>query len=141
MRPPEAVFAEGWPKSITRSGLEPYYQIAKAVLGARPIPQNEDPRRRVVRADLFREVARKEGRDSQLCDINVFFGNDFDKPTPIGVQEKNRHGALQTSCVYCGECDVSCRSEEHTSELQSQSNLVRPLLLQNNQPSTPRRPP
>jgi len=63
-----------------------------------------------VRADLFREVARKEGRDSQLCDINVFFGNDFDKPTPIGVQEKNRYGALQTSCVYCGECDVGCNT-------------------------------
>ena len=110
MRPPEAVFAEGWPKSITRSGLEPYYQIAKAVLGARPMPQNGDPRRRVVRAELFREVARKEGRDSQLCDINVFFGNDFDKLTPIGVQEKNRYGALQTSCVYCGECDVGCNT-------------------------------
>jgi len=110
MRPPQAVFEEGWPKSITRSGLEPYYQVAKSVLGARPIPQNGDPRRRVVRAELFKEVAGKEGRDSQLCDINVFFGNDFNNPTPIGVQEKNRYGALQTSCVYCGECDVGCNT-------------------------------
>lgn len=110
MRPPDAVFAEGWPKSINRSSLEPYYEVAKAVLGARPIPQDGDPRRHVVRAELFREVAQKVGRDSQLCDINVFFGNDFNKPTPIGVQEKNRYGALQTSCVYCGECDVGCNT-------------------------------
>ena len=36
------------------------------------------------------------------------FGNDFDNPLPIGVQQKNRYGALQTSCVYCAECDVGC---------------------------------
>ncbi len=110
LEPPNEVFAEGWPKSINRASLEPYYRVAKAVLGARPIPQNGDPRRRVVRTELFKEVARKEGRDSRLVDINVFFGNDFDNPTPIGVQEKNRHGALQTSCVYCGECDVGCNT-------------------------------
>ncbi len=111
MQPPDEVFAQGWPKSINRASLEPYYRITKAVLGARPIPpENGDLRRKVVRAELFKEVAQKEGRNSQLCDINVFFGNDFDNPTPIGVQEKNRHGALQTSCVYCGECDVGCNT-------------------------------
>src|SRR3989442_6769312 len=111
MQPPDEVFAQGWPKSISRASLEPYYRITKAVLGARPIPpENGDLRRKVVRAELFKEVAQKEGRNSQLCDINVFFGNDFDNPTPIGVQEKNRHGALQTSCVYCGECDVGCNT-------------------------------
>jgi cholesterol oxidase len=41
-------------------------------------------------------------------DINVFFGNDFQKPLAIGEQETNRYAALQTSCVYCAECDIGC---------------------------------
>src|SRR2546430_12507010 len=33
-------------------------------------------------------------------------------------------------CVSCALCCLVCRSEEHTSELQSQSNLVCRLLLE-----------
>ena len=40
----------------------------------------------------------------------LFFGNDFDKPLAIGKQDENRYGALQTSCVYCAECDVGCNT-------------------------------
>ena len=42
------------------------------------------------------------------ADIAVFFGNNRLAPTPIGYQEMNRYGAVQTSCTYCGECDVGC---------------------------------
>src|SRR5258706_4518517 len=35
-----------------------------------------------------------------------------------------------TPIIACGRCD-SCRSEEHTSELQSLTNLVCRLLLEN----------
>jgi cholesterol oxidase len=108
MIPPEEVFDERWPSSCKREKLNPYYAIAKEVLGSRPIPVNDDPRRQIIRHGLFAEAAKKNGRDSQLVDINVFFGNDFQKPLPIGVQEKNRYGALQTSCVYCAECDIGC---------------------------------
>ncbi len=31
-------------------------------------------------------------------------------PTEIGAQELNRYGAQQTSCTYCGECDVGCNT-------------------------------
>lgn len=68
--------------------LQPYYAVAKQVLGARPIPQNDDPRRKIIRTGLFQNFAKADGHESQLLDINVFFGNDFDQPTPIGVQEK-----------------------------------------------------
>jgi cholesterol oxidase len=67
-----------------------------------------DPRREIQRTKLFQEVAKKNDRKSELVDINVFFGNDFRRPTPIGQQEPNRYGALQTSCVYCAECDIGC---------------------------------
>src|SRR5207244_12941726 len=102
MQPPDEVFAQGWPKSINRASLEPYYRITKAVLGTRPIPQNDEPRRKAVRAELFKELAQKEGRNAQRCKINVFFGNESDNPTHIGAQEKNRHGAVKT---HGEECD------------------------------------
>jgi cholesterol oxidase len=74
------------------------------------VPRNDDPRRRIVRTERFQEVAEKLGRSSKLTDINVYFGNDFANPLPIGEQDRNRYGALQTSCVYCGECDVGCNT-------------------------------
>jgi cholesterol oxidase len=110
LEPPEEVFDDRWPDTCKKSNLAPYYSVAKTVLGARPVPQNDDPRRRIVRTERFQEVAQKLGRPTKLTDINVFFGNDFDNPLPIGQQERNRYGALQTSCVYCAECDVGCNT-------------------------------
>lgn len=110
LEPPSQIFDQGWPSGFDRSRLDPYYAVAKSVLGARPIPQNDDPRRRILRAELFDKVAQHHGRPHRLVDINVFFGNDFATPTPIGHQECNRYGAVQTSCVYCGECDVGCNT-------------------------------
>src|SRR5215813_4276730 len=115
LEPPDAVFAQGWPKGLNKQTLQPYYQVVKSVLGARPIPQTVDPRRRIIRTDLFQQIAREEGRDSQLVDINVFFGNNFNDPLPMGVQDKNRYGALQTSCVYCAECDVGCNTHSKST--------------------------
>lgn len=108
MIPPEEIFDDRWPSSCKRSRLAPYYSITKEVLGSRPIPVDSDPRRRIIRQQLFANVANKNGRKSQLVDINVFFGNDFRQPLPIGQQDLNRYGALQTSCVYCAECDIGC---------------------------------
>ncbi|OQK17689.1 cholesterol oxidase [Methyloprofundus sedimenti] len=110
LQPPDAVFDENWPETCKKEVLQPYYQAAKSVLGARPIPQNDDPRRQIIRTELFNDFAKHDGHDSELVDINVFFGNDFEKPLDIGVQEKNRYGAIQTSCVYCAECDVGCNT-------------------------------
>lgn len=108
MIPPDEVFDDRWPASCKRDKLLRYYEIAKQVLGSRPIPVNDDPRRRIIRQSLFAEVARSHCRNSELVDINVFFGNNFADPLPIGIQEKNAFGAVQTSCMYCGECDIGC---------------------------------
>ena len=109
--PPNEVFAdERWPSSCKKPNLLPYYAIAKSVLGSRPLPPHAgDPRRRVLKTELFQEIARQGGHDSQLVDINVFFGKDpHEPPVAIGQQERNRFGALQTSCTYCGECICGC---------------------------------
>ena len=108
MIPPDEVFDDRWPSSCKREKLLPYYGVAKEVLGSRPIPVNDDPRRQIIRQRLFADVARKNRRNSELVDINVFFGNDFQNPLAIGEQERNRYGALQTSCMYCAECDIGC---------------------------------
>src|SRR5215831_121634 len=108
LQPPDQVFDSRWPASCKKANLAPYYALAKEVLGARPVPLNGDPRRQMIRTGLFEQVARANGRKSHLLDINVFFGNDFNNPLPIGQQERNRYGAVQTSCVYCAECDAGC---------------------------------
>ncbi|ADE11993.1 GMC oxidoreductase [Sideroxydans lithotrophicus] len=117
LEPPDEVFAANWPAGVDREFLQPYYDVARTVLGARPIPPWEnDKRRHVSRTGLFRDFAREQGRESRLADICVFFGNDYNykdphaAPAAIGLQEKNRYGATQTSCTYCGECDVGCNT-------------------------------
>jgi cholesterol oxidase len=107
LEPPDQVFSGRWPQTCRKAQLQQYYRVCKEVLGARPIPAMEG-RRRIVRTELFQETAGKLGRQTRLVDINVFFGNDFADPLAPGVQAKNRYGALQTSCVYCAECDIGC---------------------------------
>lgn len=108
--PPDEVFADRrWPVSCKKPCLIPYYAVAKSVLGSRPIPSAAgNPRRHIYKTELFQTVAQRAHRDSQLVDINVFFGNDHASPLAIGEQDRNRYGALQTSCTYCGECICGC---------------------------------
>ncbi|SMF52282.1 GMC family oxidoreductase N-terminal domain-containing protein [Pseudobacteriovorax antillogorgiicola] len=115
MEPPEEIFDERWAPNIKRQALEPYYRAAKAVLGSRPIPEDSDPRRKVIRTEYFKKTAEAMGRESELVDLNVFFGNDLEKPTPIGEQELNRFGKLQTSCTYCAECCMGCNYQSKNS--------------------------
>ncbi|MGS2721522.1 GMC oxidoreductase [Paraglaciecola aestuariivivens] len=118
MPPPEHVFDHRWPETCKKDALEPYFQTAKSVLGARPIPDQSLAKRKIIRTELFQDFAKSDGRQSELVDINVFFGNDFDNPTDIGVQQTNRYGAIQTSCVYCAECDVGCNTHsKNTTDL------------------------
>lgn len=115
LRPPEAVFEQGWPAAIRLSVLAPYYDIGQEVLGARPAPPADGPgdRRHIQRTVQFQNFARHAKLPSHLADICVFFGNDYSyrgapAPTPLGEQELNRYGVRQTSCTYCGECDMGC---------------------------------
>jgi cholesterol oxidase len=110
MEPPTEVFDDRWPATTKKAALAPYYRVAKEVLGSRPIPRDGDPRREVIRTRLFEKVAKEVGRDSELVDINVFFGKEVTDILPIGEQVENRYGARQTSCVYCAECDVGCNT-------------------------------
>ncbi|HYD93899.1 MAG TPA: GMC oxidoreductase [Noviherbaspirillum sp.] len=121
LRPPEAVFEQGWPAGLRRAMLAPYYDVAQQVLGARPVPPASGPqdRRYIKRTVQFQAFAKQAKLPTKLADICVFFGNDYSyggsKPAPLGVQERNRYGALQTSCTYCGECDIGCNVQGKNS--------------------------
>jgi cholesterol oxidase len=122
LRPPDAVFEQGWPATLRREVLAPYYDIAQQVLGARPVPPDSGlgDRRYIQRTAQFQAFAHDAGLPTKLADIGVYFGNGYSyhgngQPTPLGVQEPNRYGALQTSCTYCGECDIGCNMQAKNS--------------------------
>ncbi|MGQ5524076.1 GMC family oxidoreductase N-terminal domain-containing protein [Chitinimonas sp. PSY-7] len=115
LRPPAHVFQTYWPKTLNLQTLAPYYDVAQSVLGARPIPphRNESDERYILRTIEFQRFAAEQKLPSKLSDIAVFFGNGYNyanqaQPLEIGLQEPNRYGAIQTSCTYCGECDIGC---------------------------------
>ncbi|MEH6458988.1 GMC family oxidoreductase N-terminal domain-containing protein [Chitinimonas sp. JJ19] len=115
LRPPEHTFNQHWPSQLKLATLAPYYDVAQSVLGARTIPphQDESDRRFILRTHQFQRFAAEQKLSSKLADIAVYFGNGYSygkqaQPTQIGLQEPNRYGAVQTSCTYCGECDIGC---------------------------------
>ncbi|WP_151637606.1 GMC family oxidoreductase N-terminal domain-containing protein [Noviherbaspirillum aerium] len=122
LRPPAPVFEQDWPASLNRDTLAPYYDVAQQVLGARTVPPAAGPgdRRHIQRTVQFQSFAREAGLPTKLADICVYFGNDYSykrngEPLPLGVQQPNRYGALQTSCTYCGECDIGCNVQAKNS--------------------------
>jgi len=116
LEPPEAIFDERWPDTCKKKDLQPYYEVAKKVLGARTIPVNDqDPRRTMTRTQYFAKAATALGRKSELVPLMVYFGKDPAKPLAPGLQETNRYGALQSSCNYCAECDLGCNVQAKNS--------------------------
>jgi cholesterol oxidase len=115
LRPPQAVFEQNWPATIRRDTLASYYDVAQAVLGARTVPaaNGTSDRRYLKRTEQFQAFAAAAQLPTHLADITVFFGDGYSYrgaklATSLGVQEINRYGARQTSCTYCGECDIGC---------------------------------
>lgn len=103
-----------WPDTVRHAALAPYYEVARRVLAARPLPPaGGDPRRAVARQALFADFAASRQFPTAPADLAVFFGRAYGDtggapPLPRGQEEPNRYGAPQTSCTYCGECDVGC---------------------------------
>ena len=111
LEPPQAVFNDQrWPMSCTEPAMRPYYEVVRKVLGARPLPDASNAERRVPRAEIFADAAVKMGRKSRPLDLAVYFGDDPSAPIVPGRTVTNAHGAEQTSCTYCGECDLGCNT-------------------------------
>lgn len=110
-RMPEEFFA-GWPGGITRAKLEPYYDKVISMMEARSYPFNSDP----YYQDTPKTAALKKASlqmpqnpealtaaEFQLPPLAVRFEGEFP-----GHQTLNSHGAIQSKCNKCGECDLGC---------------------------------
>lgn len=98
-----------WPTAIQHDQMKPYYDVVSTVMGARSIPTGPEPERALSeRLNTSALIAEAEGIAKHRLPLAVFFGNDFDNPTPMGQQEVNAHGAVQGSCTYCAECVLGC---------------------------------
>lgn len=94
-----------WPAEITRQVLDPYYDIAGEMLGARPVRPNPVAGM-PYRGEKFLEAARAcrrcHGRP-EWVPLAVHFDPE-PRPTPAGVPE--------TRCVFCGDCILGCPPSE-----------------------------
>ena len=107
LRPPKEVFTDGaWGAAGSVAGMDLYYCVAKSVLGARTVPTGAD--RPLGRTEVFQSVALQLRRTSTPAEVAVFFGKYPDGLLSPGASSENRFGATQTSCTYCGECDIGC---------------------------------
>lgn len=109
MKPQESVFA-GWPDGYCIETLEPYFEKVLSMLEAQPLDKSSSYNTR--RSDFFKSalpyLKRQEDEyDIELLDpqLAVRFEGAFQ-----GAQSTNQHGALQSSCNRCGECDIGCNS-------------------------------
>ena len=101
VRAPAQVFAgPAWPSSVTGRVLEPYYDVAEAMLESQPLqpPVGRDalPDRTLV----FLEAARRAGYEADLVPVAVF--TDEPRVHPL-------NGEHQAPCTYCGNCLFGCQ--------------------------------
>ncbi|WP_433608111.1 GMC oxidoreductase [Dactylosporangium sp. CA-139114] len=99
MRAPAEVFTEHWPAPYRRDTLDPYYDLAADMLAIRPVPP--DPRTGQLPPKTRLLAAGGADHGVFLPNLAVTFG-------PPGLPVRNRFGATQAGCVYCGECDIGC---------------------------------
>lgn len=95
--PPEIFLDPRWPRGVKREVLDPFYDMAKEMLEARPLTPPAElsmPHR----TEAFLAAAERSGRRADLVDICVY----------TGPERTNRFGALQDGCVYCGNCMLGC---------------------------------
>jgi cholesterol oxidase len=105
-------FSEGWPPEITAGEMAPYYDRARRMLGAGPIP----PGQHTKRYQLVQEAALKLGLADRFHSVPLAVSFDpewnYDLPDPLDVRHSrsfvNTQGQRQGTCVHLGNCDIGC---------------------------------
>jgi cholesterol oxidase len=93
--PDAEVFEQvGWPRSLRYNDVLPYYERARDVLAAKPVPTVAD----LKKFQALDRRAQELNRHADPLDIAVNF--DIDGPNP--------HGVEQHPCVLCGDCISGC---------------------------------
>ena len=113
IRMPEDFFA-GWPGTLNRKMLDPFYDKVEQTLEASPYPLEKDIfYKNTTKTHALRKVAEglsvatENGATGKPEFILPFLAIRFKGDFP-GHQTLNGHGALQSKCTKCGECDIGC---------------------------------
>jgi len=109
MKPDESLFENPAWKELAdwKKVLEPYYEIARQMLGIEPNP-------RLWRADeILQSIAREMGREMtfRACEVGVLFGESrqMQPGTPLADPYFGGAGPVRNTCNHCGGCMVGCR--------------------------------
>lgn len=132
-------FFKDWPGGINREKLDPYYDQVLSMMEAQPYPFEKE--------EYYRQTPKTAGLKKTASEIK--FADDTKKPPhfflpPLAVrfegefpghQTKNSHGAIQSKCNKCGECDLGCNIHAKNSldlnylyraeEIRTQAEVVR----------------
>lgn len=86
-----------WPKPLSRAILDPYYELARAMLESKPLLP---PKGRTLpaRTQVFLDAGRAVGTPA-LLDIAVY----------TGETRRNAANISQEPCNYCGNCMLGCQ--------------------------------
>ena len=95
LRAPSEIFDGGWPATVNRQVLDPYYDRAEQSLGVRTTP--DSPRLRKIKA--FEATAGRAGRTPERLPLAVHFGEDRLHPLS---------GVPQGGCENLARCDLGC---------------------------------
>ncbi|MEU3745767.1 MULTISPECIES: GMC oxidoreductase [Streptomyces] len=97
---------EHWP--VTRTDLEPHYQLVEDMLGAQRYPVHVTPYKDTPKTLAMEEAAAQLGLDWELPKLAVSFGNPAAPGVPIEGGEDNYHRSPRYTCRLVGECDLGC---------------------------------
>ncbi len=101
LRAPGDVFQHRWPAGYSRAALDPYYDLVAYMLDIQPI--TKAPLGLPPKTQMMKAVAARLGRSDQFCYPNLAV--DFGAPD---AAHRNKFGAEQKGCTFCGECDIGC---------------------------------
>lgn len=109
---PPASFAAGWPAEIGYDALRPFYARVADMMEVAPVPAGQWTERMKLMRDAA--VAAGYGGRFRQVDLAVRFDpqwtyeKDFAKGEAGSTPQRNKHGAMQGTCVHLGTCDIGC---------------------------------
>ncbi len=87
-----------WPQAITRTGLDPYYDLAQSMMDSKPLSPPAGLKM-PSRTEVFLGAAKKADMTSEMVPLAVH----------TGEERRNPHGlVVQQACTYCGDCLYGC---------------------------------
>jgi cholesterol oxidase len=96
---PEIFERSPWPAAITRSVLDPYYDLAQDMMESRALEPPAARQALPPRTQVFLDAARQVTDTTALVDIAVHTGTARAHPAS---------GVLQSACTYCSNCLFGC---------------------------------